>query len=164
VSGTTWGFVANDAWWSGVASVGFAILFNVPRRMLPACFLIGAMSHGLRAALLHAGIFGVEAGTLLAATLIGFGAHGFARVFKAPLTTFAVAGAIPMVPGAFAFKAMLGVLRLAGGESAPALLVDTCVAGGKAGLILIAIAVGVGFPHLVLRRSDTADLEPRPGR
>ena len=147
--------VGADLLWSALAALGFAVLFDVPRRLLPACLLLGALGHGSRTLLMKLGLGGVEAATLCAAVLVGFAAVGCARRARVPAIVFALPAAIPMVPGAFAFKTMLGVLRLVGGTAAPSpsLAVDTAVAAAKTALILAALAVGVGSPGLVFRRS-----------
>lgn len=154
------GVVASDALWSGVAAAGFAVLFNTPRRLLAVCFLIGAVSHALRALLMKLGVVGLEAGTLAASVVIGFASLGFARAERVPVTTFSLPGAIPMVPGALAFKAMLGVLRLVAGQGAtdPVLATTALVAGVKTALILVAIVVGVGSPFVVSRPHDASSL------
>ena len=166
MSDSLWTLILFDAAWSGVAACGFAVLFNLPRGKLPFCFAIGAISHALRAALMKLGWVGIEAGTLVAAVLIGFSALAVARSQRVPVITFALPSAIPMVPGAFAFKAMLGVLRLVAGSGAtdPHLAVDAMVAAAKTALILAAIVLGVGTPRMVFQRKDTAELTPRSVR
>lgn len=151
-----WSMVAADALWSGVAAIGFAVLFNTPRKMLAVCFLIGAVSHALRAVLMKLGVMGIEAGTLVAAALIGFSSLAFARAWRVPLIAFSLPAAIPMVPGALAFKAMLGVLRLvaAGGSTDPAIAMAALVAAVKTALILAAIAIGVASPSMVFRQEE----------
>jgi uncharacterized membrane protein YjjP (DUF1212 family) len=62
-----------DAFWSAIAAVGFAILFNVPRRALPGCAVAAALGHALRTWVMQLGL-PIEPATLLAATMIGF--HG----------------------------------------------------------------------------------------
>ena len=41
-----------DAFWSALAAIGFAMLFNVPRRTVIACALTGAAGHAIRALLI----------------------------------------------------------------------------------------------------------------
>jgi uncharacterized membrane protein YjjB (DUF3815 family) len=161
-----WSELALDAAWSGLAASGFAVLFNLPRRFLPWCFVIGAVSHGLRAALMTLGWVGIEAATLVAAMFLGFSALAVARSRHVPLVTFALPSAIPMVPGAFAFKAMLGVLRLVAGSGAtdPELAVAAMVSASKTALILLAIVIGVGTPRIVFPRKTPAELTPRSTR
>ena len=59
--------VLEDALWSGVAAAGFGMLFNVPRRWLWICMLLGAAGHGTRR-LLEIGGASIEIGTLIGAT------------------------------------------------------------------------------------------------
>ncbi|MBI4702513.1 MAG: threonine/serine exporter family protein [Deltaproteobacteria bacterium] len=162
MSGSLWRLLLGDFAWAGIAAVGFALLFNVPRRMLLPCFLTGGLPHAVRVALLGAGL-GIEPATLVACVLLGFIALWFARGSRLPVSIFSVTAAIPMVPGALAFKAMIGMLRLVrqGGAASPELLAETFAVTGRTGLILMAIAVGVGAPVLVLRQSETRELDRR---
>lgn len=142
-----------NAFWSAVAALGFALLFNVPVRTLPACALGGAAGYTLRAALVRAGL-SVEAGTLAAATLVGFLGAYFARRWYAPTTVFTVSSAIPLVPGVFAFQAMLGVLRVASADPATGqpVLLEASINAIRTALILAAIAIGITTPSLLFNR------------
>ena len=42
--------------WAAVATVGFAMLFNVPKYALPFCALIGAFGYAPRTALMSGGM------------------------------------------------------------------------------------------------------------
>ena len=147
------GALAADAFWSALAALGFAVLFNAPVRTLWGCAACGATGHALRTLLMQAGL-GVEAGTLVAATAVGFLGALFARQWKTPATTFTVTGAIPMVPGVYAYQTMIGLLNVA--SAAPpvdlALLAAVAVNAIKTGLILGAIAFGIAAPGLLFRR------------
>lgn len=149
--------VLQDAFWSGVAALGFAMLFNVPVRTLRGCVVVGAVGHGLRTLLVSLGM-GIEAATLATATVVGLLGEVFARRWATPATTFTVSGAIPLVPGVFAFRAMLGLLRVATGDAATgtAALVDAATNAIKTALILGAIAVGIATPSLLFQRRKPA--------
>lgn len=142
-----------DAFWSAIAALGFAMLFNVPRRMLIACAMAGAAGHAFRMLLMHFGMTIVPA-TLLGATLIGFIAEYSGRRWHAPPVIFAVAGAIPMVPGSFAYRAMLGAIRIstATADTGMAILVDAGINFVTTGLILAALGLGASMPQLLFRR------------
>ena len=144
--------VLRDGLWSGVAALGFAILFNVPVRTLPGCLLVGAVGHALRTLLMQFGM-GIEAGTLVGATAVGFLSLRFAQRWHTPPTIFSVSGAIPMVPGAFAYEAMLGLLRIATQATpGPDVFTETAINAVKTALILGAIAGGIAAPSLLFRR------------
>lgn len=145
--------VLQDGLWSGIAALGFAILFNAPRRTLIACALIGAAGHALRAFLMEFGIQ-IEAATLVGATLVGFASVWHARRLQVPSPIFAICGAIPMVPGTFAYRAMIGFIQVTTSDitTAPPLLADAGINFVKTALILSAIAVGIAAPTLLFRR------------
>ncbi|MBE2222682.1 MAG: threonine/serine exporter family protein [Anaerolineae bacterium] len=150
-------FVLRDSFWSAIAAVGFAILFNVPPYTLPACALAGAVGHGLRAALIA--LFGmpIEAATLLAATAVGFLGELLARHYHIPRLVFVVPGVIPMVPGVFAYRTMLGIFEMTGLADLSAVegaevLLQTAVYAIRTGLILAGLAFGIIAPNLLFRR------------
>ena len=68
---TGWQFIENVGW-ASIAALGFAILFNVPRRTLFACALSGALAYGIRTLLTNSGLLGIEAATLFGAAAVGF--------------------------------------------------------------------------------------------
>jgi uncharacterized membrane protein YjjB (DUF3815 family) len=157
MSGDVWLFVLRDAFWSAIAAVGFAILFNVPRYTLPACALAGALGHGLRAALIA--IFGmpIEAATILAATAVGFLGEFFARRYRIPRLIFVVPGVIPMVPGVFAYRTVLGIFEITGltdltREAGAEVLLGTAVYAIRTALILAGLSFGIIAPNLLFRR------------
>lgn len=142
-----------DAFWSAVAAVGFAMLFNVPRRSLIACALTGATGHAIRALLMHFGMNIIPA-TLAGATVLGFVAEYCSHRWSAPALVFTVTGAIPMVPGAFAYRAMLAAIRMTTADAATgmSILVDAGINFITTGLILAALAFGIAMPQLLFRR------------
>ena len=150
--GLAWGLLG-DAFWSAVAALGFAVLFNVPRRTLPGCALGGAVGHALRTWLTEQGLT-IELATLASAAVVGFLGEYFARHWQAPVPVFTVPGAIPMVPGSYAFRAMLGLIQITnlsvfGGTP---VLVEASVNAMKTALILAAIAGGIAAPSLLFQR------------
>lgn len=143
-----------DAFWSAIAAVGFAVLFNVPHRALLWCALIGAVGHALRTFLIQQFSMDIIPSTLFACVAVGFLAQWCARRMHLPALIYQVTGAIPMVPGVFAFQTMLGVLALAGIQSASIVepLSHFVTNGVKTGLILGAIAFGTIAPTLIFHR------------
>jgi len=90
---------------SFIASAGFAILFNAPKRALWQCGTIGMLGWILYYVLFAHGIDSVAA-TVLAAILAGVLSQISARIYKIPVIIFNVAGIIPLVPGGLAYNAM----------------------------------------------------------
>ena len=145
--------VLQDAFWSGVAATGFAILFNVPPKTLLSCVLCGAFGHAARTLLMQYGT-NIAPATLAGAALVGVLSVLFARRQHAPALIYAICGAIPMVPGSFAYQTMMGVIRVstANAETGMPVLVQTGSDFVNTGLILAAIALGIALPSLLFRR------------
>lgn len=142
-----------DAFWSGIAALGFAILFNVPRRVLHICVLAGAIGHATRQIMIELGL-ALPTATLIGASLVGFTATFMARRHKIPSSIFAITGAIPMVPGVFAFRTMIYILQLPEATDTEVLLL-AANNGVMTGLVLGAITLGIASPRLIF-------LRPRP--
>jgi uncharacterized membrane protein YjjP (DUF1212 family) len=147
--------VPEDAVFSALAAIGFAMLFNVPARVAWACVVCGVASHTTRTLCEHMGME-VVAGTLVGALVVGFLAHGFARSFRAPSVAFAFPGTVAMIPGAYAFRAVLGALQIQHGTAAPALVQETLVLSLQVVLMVGAIAVGVVAPAILLEPTISA--------
>lgn len=142
-----------DAGWSALAALGFALVFNAPRRTLIGCVVAGATGHAIRTALIAGGI-ALEFATLAGALSVGSLAWYFARRQRTPALIYAICGAIPLVPGAFAFRAMLALINIAASTagSAGPFLEEAAIAFTKTGITLAAIAIGITTPSLVFGR------------
>lgn len=90
---------------SFIASAGFAILFNAPKRTLVQCGTIGMLGWILYY-LLHESEMDAVGATLAAALLVGVLSQLAARFYKIPIIIFNVAGIIPLVPGGLAYNAI----------------------------------------------------------
>ncbi len=142
--------VAEDAAFSALAALGYVLLFSVPMRVAWACVVCGVASHTLRTACGHLGI-DIITGTLLGALAAGLLAQLFARGFRAPAAAFAFPGVVAMVPGAYAFRLMIGALQIAHGAADPGLVTETLSLGITVVLMVAAIAVGIAAPALLVR-------------
>ncbi len=147
--------VPEDAVFSALAAAGYAVLFGVPVRMAWGCVLCGVGSHTGRAFLFDAGI-DLTVGTLLGSLAAGFLAWALARRFDAPQAAFAFPGVVALIPGAYAFRAIIGSLGVARGDAPAALVAETLALSVSVLLMVAAIAIGVAAPALVPRRSRRA--------
>ncbi|HEC23455.1 MAG TPA: threonine/serine exporter [Chloroflexi bacterium] len=89
-----------------IATLGFGLLFNVPRRTLFACSVTGGVGRMVRllAVTLGASLVG---GSYLGALAVALMGYALARLYRTPRVTFTVTGVIAMVPGVPAFGTML---------------------------------------------------------
>ena len=141
--------------WFGFAALGFAILFNVPQRTLFIIWLIGATG-GLTKLLLMYFEIDIVIATFVGASLVGILSVYAAHNKHAPPLVFSIPSVIPMVPGAFAYRMMLGLIKLSGtavtNTNYSQTLDETVSNGLKTLFILITLAVGVAIPMLISRK------------
>jgi uncharacterized membrane protein YjjB (DUF3815 family) len=141
--------------WFGFAALGFAVLFNVPQRTLLIVWLIAAAG-GLTKLILMQFDIGIVVATFIGASLVGILSVSAAHNKHAPPLVFSIPSVIPMVPGAFAYKMMLGLIKLSGtsvtDETYFQTLADTTSNGLKTMFILMVLAAGVAIPMLISRK------------
>ena len=142
----------------GIAAIGFAILFNTHRSSLLTIFFLGT-----------AGIF-IKTGVMLfdintiitsffGATIVGFLSYYLALYIKKPPLTIAIPSVIPMIPGIYLYRMMIGFIKLADNKEFNEqefinLLSYTYSNGIKAIFILCVLAIGISFPYLLFRKSS----------
>lgn len=146
--------------WFGLAAIGFAILFNVPNRTLKTIWILGALG-GITKMMFVELELGVVMGSFGGSALIGFLSIYAAHNKHSPPMIFAIPSVIPMVPGAFAYRMMLGLMKLAGdtvGDDYTQILSETLNSGLKATFILMSLAFGVALPMLITRKESAKDI------
>lgn len=142
--------------WAGFAAIGFAILFNVPRRTIFPIWCIGAMGGLIKFTVMSFEISVVFA-SFFGAVAVGIVAIQMAHLKDSPPLVFSIPSVIPMIPGIFAYKFMLGMIALTSIENADAYvqtLVETVNNGAKMMFVLIALGTGVAIPMLLTRRES----------
>ena len=118
---------------AGIGSLGFALLFNLRGRRLFWASLGGVISWGVY--LVVMAFWPHEAGSyLLAALLLTVYAEIMARIQKAPVTVYLVAGTIPLIPGASLYRTMSYAVsanwRMAMNNGVKTLLLAAAISGG----------------------------------
>ena len=149
--------------WFGLAAIGFAILFNVPVRTLSTIWVLGALGGITKLVLMHFNV-GVVIGSFGGAALIGFFSIYAAHNKHSPPMVFAIPSVIPMVPGAFAYRMMIGMMHLAAdsvGDDYNRILSETVNNGLKATFILMSLAFGVALPMLITRKESAKNIRLR---
>jgi len=144
--------------WCSLAALGFGILFNAPKKSLWMIFLVGFLG-----GLVKFGLMLPEVGasivfsTFLASLTIGFTGVilGNWRRFIPMMIT--IPSVIPLVPGVFAYKAMLGLMELSRtpDEDYSQIVNQTIYNGTMTLFILLAITLGVTIPLVIFRLEYT---------
>ena len=139
--------IPQDALFSALATVGYVFLFNVTSRVAWACIVCGLCSHVLRTTTMHLGLE-IVSGTMLGSMAAGLLAYIFARGFGAPPAMFAFPGVVAMVPGSYAFRAIIASLQImqSAGSSSASLVAQTMSLVVSTVLLTAAIAIGLAIP------------------
>jgi len=140
-----------DMFFAAIPAVGFALVFNVPVKALKYCALGGAIGHGSRFLMMHYGV-PIEWATFFAATLVGMIGVHWSHKFLAHPKVFTVAALIPMVPGVFAFKAMIALVEINHIGFTPELMGVLVANFLKAMFIIAGLAIGLAMPGLLFYR------------
>lgn len=127
-----------------LATVGFAVLFNVPRRALPLCALVGAAGylwrHGLPLLAPH---LPAEGAMFAGGVIISLLAEPCARALRVPSSIFVIPGFIPLVPGVVAFRTVLELVA----QDYPAGTASLM----QATLRVASLAAGIGTARVLTR-------------
>jgi uncharacterized membrane protein YjjB (DUF3815 family) len=135
-----------------VAAAGFAVLFNVSVRLLPWCAAFGALALAVRTGCQDFG-WALEGASFAAALAAGVAVQ-LLRVARPNISqsALAVVGCIPMIPGSFAAKAILGLYALTTGTTTdPQAIITAIQYSLRVSFIIGAIGTGLAIPALVLR-------------
>lgn len=147
---TLWSFI-EAVLLAAIVSAGFALLFSVPKRTLIATALLGALGLAIRLVLLQ-WEWSLLSSTFMAALAIGACSMLLSWRFHAPCIVFSLPAVIPMVPGVFAFRTMLGILEFTRlGVLDLSLLTQIMSNGLNTAFLFLCLAVGVSLPNLLLR-------------
>lgn len=141
----------DDAFFAGMAALGFALLFNVPRQALLACVLFGASAHAIRALLLNFDV-PIEWASFIAATLLGLATVPWSQKVMIPRIVVTVAAVIPMIPGTSAYKTMIGIMTLHHQGYSLAVQQQVVENGLMTIFVLIALSFGLAIAPLLLYR------------
>ena len=129
---------------AGLAILGMCLYFDTPKKCILACWLNASLSWGVYLIADYVGLNGLWASffSTLAADLF---AYYCARILKAPVILFLVAGILPMVPGISIYKG-----------------VYSFIFGGNAAEILAGAFMSTGAIALAIFLMDTVlDIEKR---
>ena len=137
---------------AGIAVAAYGTFFAMPWRMLPIPIVIGMLAHAARWATIFLAGGSVEAGALVGCLFVGIVVTPIADRLRLPFAAFGFASVVSLIPGVFLFRMGGGLVELAalGGKAPPDLLMATIADGSTAMLIMLAMAVGLIFPKMLI--------------
>lgn len=136
---------------ASIPAIGFALVFNVPKSALKYCALGGAIAYGIRFTLMVY-LVPIEWATFFAATMVSMIGVHWSHTLLAHPKVFTVAAMIPMVPGVYAFKAMIALVEINSRGFDPqlfAMLIENFL---QAMFIISGLAIGLAIPGLIFYR------------
>ena len=144
------------ATWSGIAAVGFGMLFNVPKKSILTIFALGFGAGFVKFVLLKNGV-NIVLSSFIAAILVGVLSMPIAHKIHQPPVVFSIPPIIPMIPGYYAYETILYIMKFTFIETDVTkkmeLISGVFSNGFTMFFILISITVGVAFPMLLLRKT-----------
>lgn len=160
---TDWTDIFYKAFWCGWAALGFGILFNVPVKTLFAIWPAGAIAGLIKYTVLFAAPSSVILASFLSALSVAIFCLPLAHLRREPPMILVIPAVITLIPGVFAYRAMLGLIKLTGNTGADyALILSKTVYNGVTTLfIIMSISIGVAIPMHIMRREITKQFQLR---
>ena len=134
---------------TGAAS--FAIFFNVPKRLLIAAAIGGAICVCTRNFFIFELGMTSAVGTLAGATLVSVLAVKAIHWLHSPSLVLVVPAVIPLVPGVLIYYTLFAIINV--GQLSPEDFLEAVQFGVNATLIILAIAIGAAAPAIFANRS-----------
>lgn len=147
---------------SMIVSLGFAMLFNTPRRALWIVMLLGGIGFMVKLILLKTIMPGVDVvAASLGAFVVGFLAVYFSHVVHTPPIVFTIPAVINMIPGKYGYQFMIGLMKIVTSPGDIAmqneLMTETMNKFLKTGFITMGLAFGIIAPMLLLNTYTVKD-------
>ncbi len=146
-----------DALFAAIAGTGFALASTPSRRSLLPIALLAALGHALRFVLQEALGANITLASFAAALAIGFLSVPLARRLKCPAGLLSFPALLPMIPGMYAYKAVLALVNFMAAEPGDgAHLSGPVIAffynGLTALFVMGALVIGILIPLQLFRR------------
>ncbi len=144
--------------WAVPVSIGFAILFNTPRRALWVVGLLAAVGFGVKTLIVTFLLPDqVIIAALAGASAVGLLGTYFAHRVHTPPIVFTIPAVINMIPGKYAYEFIIGLLKIQMSQKT-ALDFDYFMAvlsnGLNTGFILLVLSFGIILPILAFNRQS----------
>lgn len=146
-------FLLHQTTCGALAAAGFGVLFNIGFRSLPWCAASGALALAVRTYCLDGLGWNLEAASFAAALVVGAAVQILRARADISQNALDVVGCIPMVPGSFAAKAILGMFALTSTTTVDAsgTLITAVQYALRVTFTIGAIGTGLAIPTLLLR-------------
>ncbi len=147
-----------DGFCAAMAAAGFSILANPPKRVILFSALLAALAHSVRFYFIHVGVLDIAMASFAVAFLTGLLCVFIAKTVKCPAECFAFPSLLPMIPGLYAYKTILGLMKFMQNCDDPNLSQQLIIGIFKNGLttffVMLALVVGIAIPLLIFKKQN----------
>ncbi|MFT4071309.1 MAG: threonine/serine exporter family protein [Dysgonamonadaceae bacterium] len=154
------GAVLTDIFLSFFVAVGFALLFETPRKAVLLAGLLGGWGHGIRFLLLQNGADLVSS-TMAGTAFVGLAGIYFAHRIHTPPVVFTLPACITMIPGLYAYRTILGCIKIYKAGMATdtgVLLQETAYNFILTSSLLFCLAIGISIAALAFRKKNVKEI------
>lgn len=154
-----------DGLFAAIAAIGFAAVSNPPKQSFAYVPILAAIGHMLRFVLMTYVGLEIALATFFASMLIGFVGIYCAYRARFPSEVFAFPALLPMIPGMYAYRSLLGMIRfMETSDTAlkemylPQIFTNAITAAAT----MFALGVGVAIPLFLFYKASfrmTRDIE-----
>ncbi len=149
--------VLHNALFAAIAGMGFALVSTPSRRSLPLVALLAALGHTVRFVMQDAVGVNITTASFVAALAIGFLSVPLGKRLRCPAELVACPSLLPMIPGMYAYKAVLALMHFMTEElSYDSRLGVSIIAffynGLTAVFVMCALVIGMLIPLQLFRR------------
>ncbi|MFA5045675.1 MAG: threonine/serine exporter family protein [Paludibacter sp.] len=140
-----------DGLLAAIAAIGFAVISNPSRKSVFVSALLAAIGHATRFFLIKSGME-ISLATFVAASCIGLMSVLFAKLIHCPAEVFSFPSLLPMIPGLFAYRTILGLIKFMQNSDvvkSQQYMLDIFHNGLTTLFILLALVIGVSLPVLL---------------
>lgn len=144
-----------------IVAAGWSILFGSPRRLLVVAGLLGGLGHSIRFVLVLLDM-GLITATLTGSVIVGLAGIFVSKLVKSPPVVFTMPACITMIPGLYAYRTMMGGIRLIDLEGAgndPSILIEMSHNLMLTMSLLFTLAIGICIGALLFRKSTVRDIK-----
>lgn len=141
---------------AAISAMGFSMIYNTPRRLLPVIAVGGIIAVCCRnfvnlgasngnIGLDQGVIIGSLTGSMIVSLIITRAQHWF----HTPHQCISIPSVIPMVPGVLMYRALFAFIEMTGVIGQVTVAMNNLI---KASLVILCIALGVALPHIFVHR------------
>lgn len=135
---------------AAISAMGFSMIFNIPRRLLPVVAVGGIIAVCTRNFVNFELGQGLIIGSFAGSVLVSLIAVKAVHWFHVPNHVLTIPSVIPMVPGVYMYRLLFGLLNF--NNLTPDTMLVTIQSGLTSGITVLGMAVGVAIPNIFLRR------------